>query len=286
MTRCGPPDAHRSAAMRSPTRRAVGHSVRVELTFQLLRRSNVNRFVCGLAVGVLITACSPTSGRSTSPTSRPAPPTTSTTPVRRGSPALFAACEVGARAYSGVPIAAFKDPSDAREVICWADGHVSKSPPPAPGGKIPPDFNRLVFKTTLDGKHFVLVEAGYRTSLAVTAPTLTACRGIVGNGSRATVADVNVSLRMVGGPAPGLGKPIAGTVVANDPVGRRCTRRVGPSGWVTMTLEPNSYSFTGYSPSYGDSKYTCTAARDAVVDEHPVTSQGQPPVVQVVCAVK
>jgi hypothetical protein len=91
--------------------------------------------------------------------------------VAQGSPALLAACDAGAKEYSGVPIAAFKDPSDAGLVICWADGHVGKSPPPGRDGTVPPDFNRLVFKTTLDGKHFVLAEAGYRSSLPVKAPT-------------------------------------------------------------------------------------------------------------------
>jgi hypothetical protein len=257
--------------------------VRVELRRGRQRRNYVNRIAFAVALGLLVAACSSSSGKTTTPTSRPASPTTiGARPAPQGSSSLLAVCAVGARPYSGVPIAAFQDPSDAREVICWADGHVSKSPPPAPGGKIPPDFNRLVFKTTLDGKHSMLIEAGYRSSLPVTAPTMTACRGIVGE----TVADVNVSLRIVGGPAPGLDKPVAGTVVATDPVGRRCTRPVGPSGWVTMTLAPDSYSFTGHSPSYGDSKYTCTAAQDAVVDEHPETSQGPPPIVQVVCAIR
>jgi prepilin-type processing-associated H-X9-DG protein len=64
--------------------------------------------------------------------------------LAQGSPALLAACDVGAKEYSGLPIAAFKDPSDAGLVICWADGHVSKSPPPAPDGAVLPDFNRVV----------------------------------------------------------------------------------------------------------------------------------------------
>ncbi|MDP9336341.1 MAG: hypothetical protein M3Q30_23920 [Actinomycetota bacterium] len=132
----------------------------------------MNRLSYALAVGLLVTACSQASAKSTSPTtSRPAPPTTSVArTVAQGSPALLAACDAGAKEYSGVPIAAFTDVSEPGEVICWADGHVAKSPPPGPNGSVPPDFNRLVFKSTLDGKHVLLIEAGYRNSMKVTPP--------------------------------------------------------------------------------------------------------------------
>ena len=89
----------------------------------------------------------------------------------RGSAKLLAACSAGARAYDGVAIAAFKDPSSQGQVICWADGHVAKSPPPLPDHSQPKDFDRVVFKATLDGRNVVLVEAGYRTALPVNAPT-------------------------------------------------------------------------------------------------------------------
>jgi hypothetical protein len=69
-----------------------------------------------------------------------------------------------------VPIAAFKDPVDAGHVICWADGHVAKSPPPVPGGTVPPAFDRLEFKVALDGSRPVLIGAGYRSSLRVRPP--------------------------------------------------------------------------------------------------------------------
>jgi hypothetical protein len=146
----------------------------VELTPRRQRRTGVSRRCFALAIGVLVTACSHSSGQATSPTtSRRAPSTTSIVrSVAQGSPALLAACDAGAREYSGVPIAAFKDPADAGLVICWADGHVSKSPPPGPNGTVPRDFNRLVFKTTLDGKHLVLTEAGYRGSMPVKPPAV------------------------------------------------------------------------------------------------------------------
>jgi hypothetical protein len=141
-----------------------------------------------------------------------------------------------------------------------------------------------VFRTTDDGKGVALIEAGYRSSLPVQSPTLTACRGIVRQGSDATVAAVNVNLRMTGGISrAGSGTPVAGTVVATDPVGRRCTRAVGPSGWVTMTVDPGEYSFTGTSPSFGDGKYPCSADGPVQVDAVIVTSQGPPPIAQVNC---
>jgi hypothetical protein len=100
------------------------------------------------------------------------------------------------------------------------------------------------------------------------------------------VAAVIVTLRMVGGPPPGFDKPVAGTVIATDPGGRRCTTAVGPSGELTMTLAPNSYSLTGYSPSYGDGTYPCSAERPIRVNERPAISQGPPPRAEVICAVR
>jgi hypothetical protein len=154
-----------------------------------------------------------------------------------GSPQLFAACNTGARAYSGVAIAAFKDPSDAGTVICWVDGHVSKSPPPGPGGRVPPDFNRLVFKTTLDGKHFVLTEAGYRSSMPVKAPT-TPYGTITGR----YYAD--------GGPPP-LGytaRPILGTITVTDV---RSQRTYWPAensgGYFTLIVPAGTYEVAARS---------------------------------------
>jgi outer membrane protein assembly factor BamB len=81
---------------------------------------------------------------------------------------LLSACEEGARAYSGVAIAAFKDPSSEGDVICWADGEVPKSPPP---GAVRTDpFDRLVFIARADGTFVRLVQAGYRDQMKVTPP--------------------------------------------------------------------------------------------------------------------
>ena len=218
--------------------RQSGHYECVELTPGRRRRSGVNRFVCALAGGLLITACSSSAGKSTTPTSRPATPTTSAArTVAEGSPQLLAACNTGARAYSGAPIAAFKDPSDAGIVICWADGHVSKSPPPGPGGSVPPDFNRLVFKTTLDGKHFVLTEAGYRSSMPVKAPT-TSYGTITGR----YYAD--------GGPPP-LGytsRPIPGTITVTNVRSHQTYRpRENSGGYFTLNVPVGTYEVAARS---------------------------------------
>lgn len=82
---------------------------------------------------------------------------------------LLQACEPGARAYEGVPIAAFNHPSEDGLVVCWADGRVAKSPPPV-HGSVPPDFDRLVFTATMDGDSVELLQAGYRNLLTVSPP--------------------------------------------------------------------------------------------------------------------
>jgi hypothetical protein len=84
------------------------------------------------------------------------PSGTPATTSSNGSANLLAACTAGARAYDGVAIAAFKDPSSPDQVICWADGHVAKSPPPLPDRAQPKDYDRVVFKATLDGRNVVL----------------------------------------------------------------------------------------------------------------------------------
>jgi hypothetical protein len=66
---------------------------------------------------------------------------------------------------------AFEDVSDPTQVICWADGHVSKSPPPSLDGTRSPDFDRLIFLARLDGTFVRFVEAGYRQNLPVSPPT-------------------------------------------------------------------------------------------------------------------
>jgi len=84
--------------------------------------------------------------------------------------ALTQACARAGQASEAVPIAAFVDPTDARRIICWADGHVFKSPPPGPDGSTRPDFDRLVYTATKDGFFLDLLEAGYRDQMTVSPP--------------------------------------------------------------------------------------------------------------------
>jgi hypothetical protein len=80
-------------------------------------------------------------------------------------------CTSCAAEYDGVPIAAFEDPTDANHVICWADGRVAKSPPPVVGGSPLRAYDRVVFVARRDGTFLRLVQAGYRDSLPVQAPS-------------------------------------------------------------------------------------------------------------------
>ena len=133
--------------------------------------SHTMRTLRGLLLGfVALAGCSSSGSSGVGPTTLPPAhlPTTVSRPI--GSPQLLAVCSTGARDYDGVVIAAFKDPNQPGEVLCWDDGHVGKSPPPGPGRPPPRAFDRLVLRTTLDGKNSLLIEAGYRNALRVTSP--------------------------------------------------------------------------------------------------------------------
>src|SRR5258708_1988550 len=83
---------------------------------------------------------------------------------------LMQACRRAGSDYLAIPIAAFVNPSNNSNVVCWADGHVAKSPPPLPGGIARPDFDRLVFTATTDGTFVKFVAAGYRDRFNVAPP--------------------------------------------------------------------------------------------------------------------
>lgn len=85
-------------------------------------------------------------------------------------PALMEACEPGARGWDGTPIAAFEDPANDGLVVCWADGHIPKSPPPGVDGAPPTPFDRVVFTATMDGEVVEMKQAGYRDRLPISAP--------------------------------------------------------------------------------------------------------------------
>jgi hypothetical protein len=132
----------------------------------------------------------------------------------------------------------------------------------------------------------VILFVSKRSSARRTAagPSL-ACRGIVGTGAAASVADVVVMLRIVGGREPGRDHPVPGTVVATDPSGRRCAQP-SQTGLVYMTLVPNTYTFTGHSPSFGRNTHLCRATRTVAVTERPVVPSRPAPVADVICSAR
>jgi hypothetical protein len=104
--------------------------------------------------------------------------------------------------------------------------------------------------------------------------------------TRGGVTPVEVILRMIGGPSPGLNKPVAGTVVAIGPSGDRCSITVGDESASRFDLLPGVYTITGRSPSFGDGKYECSAQQQVTVSERPPNSHGGPILVTVVCPVE
>jgi hypothetical protein len=91
---------------------------------------------------------------------------------------------------------------------------------------------------------------------------------------------------MVGGPPPGLNKPLVGTVLAVSDSGDRCSIAVGAENASHFDLSPGVYTITGRSPSFGAGRYECTAERQVTVDERPPNSRGGPIFVTVVCPVR
>jgi hypothetical protein len=90
---------------------------------------------------------------------------------------------------------------------------------------------------------------------------------------------------MVGGPYPGINKPVAGTVVATRTTGLRCEVGVGPDGTFTMHVVSGTYTFTGHSPSFGGGKGLCTNGAPVKLTDRPTNSRGFPPRITVICPV-
>jgi hypothetical protein len=88
---------------------------------------------------------------------------------------------------------------------------------------------------------------------------------------------------MVGGPAPGIRRPLPGQIAATNTAGRRFTGTVGKGGRCAMWLPPGTYHLTGRSPRVhaGHHETGCAAA-------HPVRARaGRPtPRVEIVCSVR
>ena len=100
------------------------------------------------------------------------------------------------------------------------------------------------------------------------------------------VAQLSGNLRMVGGLDPGRPQPVAGTVLAVRSSGEQCGANAARDGSFAMQLLPGTYTLTGRSPSFNDGKYECDAPHAVIVDERPMTSQGPPPFVDVICPMR
>lgn len=70
-------------------------------------------------------------------------------------------------------------------------------------------------------------------------------------------AMVQGRLLMVGGPAPGKGQPIAGTVTFTGPDGSVTKTQVDESGAFAIGLYPGTYTIAGTSPVFNDGKGRC-----------------------------
>jgi hypothetical protein len=106
----------------------------------------------------------------------------------------------------------------------------------------------------LTGKQF------YRVSLiAVAAIGLASCGSSSSGGTDAKSApgQVRGTLRVIGGPAPGVNAAIAGTVTATANDGRTWHQQVTAKQPFAFSLPPGSYSLTGASPAINDGKQIC-----------------------------
>jgi hypothetical protein len=89
---------------------------------------------------------------------------------------------------------------------------------------------------------------------------------------------IHGTLRMVGGPPPGLNRAVAGTVTITSSTGSHCNLPVVAGGSFEATLPVGSYRVTGHSPLFGGGKYECSGGAVRV------TSAGES-AVAVVCPV-
>ena len=97
-------------------------------------------------------------------------------------------------------------------------------------------------------------------------PTTTSAQGATTTIPHASEGYVLVTLAAVGGPAPGLPRPMRGTVVFRNPNSTMpgggspaVTRTVGTDGTVQLSLQPGLYSVTGRSPLYESNRGVCRA---------------------------
>jgi hypothetical protein len=78
-------------------------------------------------------------------------------------------------------------------------------------------------------------------------------------------------LRMVGGPPPGIDRPVPGTVTISDGSTTR-QQPVSDDGAYAVDLPPGNYTVVGHSPAAGDNEPACPAASVATITSHMTTT--------------
>jgi hypothetical protein len=107
------------------------------------------------------------------------------------------------------------------------------------------------------------------------------CLTGVSGGAAARPTEVTGVLEMVGGPAPGLARPVRGTVTITGSTGNRCEVKVAANGEFHVDIAAGTYQLTGRSPSFGSGNLPCSA-------DHRVTADRDhtPAVANVICPVR
>jgi hypothetical protein len=100
-------------------------------------------------------------------------------------------------------------------------------------------------------------------SLAVVLLTMIMAACTPGGGRPTNLGTLSGRLLFGGGPAPGLWREASGTVTLRGPTTVRVA--VDPRGHFEVRIPPATYRATGTSPTYGDGRYVCRAARLVVV---------------------
>jgi hypothetical protein len=95
-----------------------------------------------------------------------------------------------------------------------------------------------------------------------------------------TTGTVVGTLREVGGPAPGLNRQIAGTVIAISPFGQSWRATTTATQPFTLAVPAGTYRLFGSSPLINDGQSQCSAAAPVVVVVGKTTQ------VHVVCSIK
>jgi hypothetical protein len=72
------------------------------------------------------------------------------------------------------------------------------------------------------------------------------------------LATVTGTLRMIGGPSPGVNRTVSGNVTATNQSGQRFSTTARDDGNFAMELPPGVYDIVGHSPNFGYGKYDCS----------------------------